>query len=75
MRISQVTGFVFSVLILDLFFYALFYDIQKHGLVPVRILSQYQNFMGTFLDLAIILVILFALAMTKDIFLGGGWKR
>ena len=75
MMISRITGFVFSVLILDLLFYGIFYDIEKRGFVPSHILSQYQNFMGFFLDMAIILAILFALALTKDIILESEWKR
>ena len=75
MMISRITGFVFSVLILDLLFYGVFYDIEKHGLVPSHILTQYQNFMGFFLDMAIILVILFALALIKDIILRSEWKK
>ena len=75
MMISKITGFVFSVLILDLLFYGLFYDIEKRGFVPSHILSQYQNFIGFFLDMAIILAILFVLALTKDIVLGSEWKR
>ena len=75
MMISKITGFVFSVLILDLLFYGLFYDIEKRGFVPSHISSQYQNFMGFFLDMAIILVILFALALIKDIILGSERKR
>ena len=73
--ISKITGFVFSVLILDLLFYGIFYDIEKRGFVPSHILSQYQNFIGFFLDMAIILAILFVLALTKDIVLGSEWKR
>ena len=75
MMISKITGFVFSVLILDLLFYGIFYDIEKRGFVPSHISSQYQNFMGFFLDMAIILAILFALALTKDIILESEWKR
>ena len=75
MMISKITGFVFSVLILDLLFYGIFYDIEKRGFVPSHILSQYQNFIGFFLDMAIILAILFVLALTKDIVLGSEWKR
>ena len=75
MKISRITGFVFSVLILDLLFYGIFYDIEKRGFVPSHILSQYQNFIGFFLDMAIILAILFVLALTKDIVLGSEWKR
>jgi hypothetical protein len=75
MKISGITGFVFSTLILDLFFYGIFYDVQRHGLVPSHILSQYQNFMGLFLDMAIILTILFVLALIKDIILRSDWKQ
>jgi hypothetical protein len=75
MKISAVTGFVFSILILDLLFYGVFYDVQRHGLVPSHILSQYQNFMGLFLDMAIILAILFVLALIKDVVLRSEWKR
>ncbi|MBX8631277.1 MAG: hypothetical protein J9259_01955 [Thermoplasmata archaeon YP2-bin.285] len=75
MKISPITGFVFSILILDLLFYGIFYDIEKHGFVPSRFISQYQNSMGFFLDIAIILAILFALALTKDIVLGSEWKK
>ena len=75
MMISKITGFVFSVLILDLLFYGIFYDIEKRGFVPSHILSQYQNFIGFFLDMAIILAILFVLALTKDFVLGSESKR
>ena len=74
MKISRITGFVFSVLILDLLFYGIFYDIEKHGFVPSHILSQYQNFLGFFLDVAIILTVLFALALVKDLILRTGWR-
>jgi hypothetical protein len=74
MRISRVTGFVFSILILDLLIYSIFYDVQRHGLVPSKILAQYLNFMGLFLDMAIILAILFGLALTKDTILRSEWK-
>ena len=59
MKISEVTSFTFSILILDLLFYGIFYDIKKHGFVPSRFISQYQNFTDFFLDFAIILAILF----------------
>ena len=75
MKISPVTGFVFSILILDLLFYGVFYDIQKHGYVPSRFITQYQNFTGLFLEMGIILAILFALALIKDIILRSEWKR
>ena len=75
MKISPITGFVFTVLILDLFFYGIFYDVQRHGYVLSRILSQYQNFTSLFLDMAIILAILFALALIKDIILRSEWKK
>jgi hypothetical protein len=75
MKISPITGFVFSILILDLLFYGIFYDIEKHGYVPSRILSQYQNTVGFFLDMAIILTILFVLALIKDIILRSEWKK
>ncbi len=67
MKISPITGFEFSILILDLLFYGIFYDIQKHGYIPSRFITQYQNFMGFFLNMAIILAILFALALVKDL--------
>ena len=75
MKISRVTGFVFSVLLIDLLIYASFIEIEKHGLVPTRILSQYQNFTGLFLDMAIILGILFVLALVKDLILRTEWKQ
>ncbi|MBX8634502.1 MAG: hypothetical protein M1351_06545 [Candidatus Thermoplasmatota archaeon] len=67
MKISAITGVVFSILILDLLFYGIFYDIEKHGYIPSRFITQYQNFMGFFLNMAIILAILFALALVKDL--------
>ena len=75
MKISAITGFTFSILILDLLIYGIFYDVQRHGYVPSRLLSQYQNFTGLFLDMAIILAILFALALIKDIILRSEWKK
>ena len=75
MKISHITGFVFSILILDLLVYGIFFDIEKHGLVPSRLLTQYQNFMGLFLSMAIILAILFALALIKDLILRTEWKK
>ena len=74
MKISAVTGFVFSVLLMDLLFYATFIEIERHGYVPSRFISQYQNFTGFFLDMAIILAVLFALALIKDLILRTGWK-
>ena len=73
--ISRITGFVFSVLILDLLFYGVFYDVQRHGYIPSRFITQYQNFIGFFLDMAIILTVLFALALVKDLILRTGWKK
>ena len=75
MRISPITGFTFSILILDLLIYGVFYDIEKHGYIPSRFITQYQNFTGFFLDMAIILAILFVLALIKDIILRSEWKK
>ncbi len=69
MKISGITGVVFSILIVDLLFYGILYDIKKHGYVPSRFITQYQNYMGLFLDMAVILAILFVLALIKDIVL------
>ncbi|MCL4335040.1 MAG: hypothetical protein M1402_02960 [Candidatus Thermoplasmatota archaeon] len=69
MKISAVTEFVFSILIVDLLFYGILYDIKKHGLVPSHLMTRYQDFMGLFMSTAIILAILFALALIKDIVL------
>jgi hypothetical protein len=74
MKISAITGFTFTVLILDLLIYGIFYDVQKHGYVPSRFISQYLNFMGLFLDMAIIIVVLLILALAKDILTGIEWK-
>ncbi len=69
MKISGITGFLFSILILDLLFYGIFYDIKRHGFVPSRLITQYQNLMGLLLSMAVILAILFGVALTKDIVL------
>ena len=69
MKISAVTEFVFSILIVDLLFYGILYDIKKHGYVPSRFITRYQDFMGLLLNMAIILATLFALTLIKDIVL------
>lgn len=75
MKISRITGFVFSILILDLLFYGIFYDVERHGFIPERFKPEYGNILSMFTTLTIILSILFALALVKDLLLESEWKE